>query len=89
MGSDHLPPVEQSAELAGVRVLRSTGHRPRGLARVLGLNGDQVPDHRVRGRGVRPHKMLASQPPPSDVAVLHHHPSVADATGSGKASGRA
>jgi hypothetical protein len=60
MGADHVPLVEQGREFTRVRVWRATGDRPSGLARVLGLDGEQGPDHRGRGPGVRSHEVLSA-----------------------------
>jgi hypothetical protein len=60
MGADHLPLVEQRFEVSGVGMCRPAGDRPGSLARVLGLDGKQTPDHRGRRPGVRHHKLLAA-----------------------------
>ena len=57
VGADDPALVQQRLELGCVGDLRAGGHRPSGLARVLGLDGDQAPDHLCRGRSVRRHEV--------------------------------
>ena len=59
VGADHAALVQQRLEFSGVGELRTAGDGPRRLARVLGLDREQAPDHRCRGRGVRRHEVLA------------------------------
>jgi hypothetical protein len=53
VGADDAALVQQCLELRRGREPRAAGDRPGGLARVLGLDGEQAPDHPRCGRRVR------------------------------------
>jgi hypothetical protein len=51
---------------------RPTGHGPRRLVGILGLDREQVRHHLENGGGMRSHQMLTPKTPAADVVVSDH-----------------
>ena len=68
----HRAVFEQACKVSSIGFRRPCRDRPRRLAGILGLHGEQRTDDINGGREVRLDQVLAAQPPPCDVEIDLH-----------------